>query len=206
MSALNSAVKRKLLAHNPALHVELPHARRPKAVVWTAGRIEAWQLTGARPAVAVWTPEQAGTFLDAAAEDRLYPLFHLIAYRGLRRGEAVGVRWEDLDLDAASLTVTQQVVQVGWETEIGEPKTDSGARIISLDDATLTVLRARHRGTKPTSGGPPGNARGSSSLARTAQGSTRRPSRTPSSRSPRLPDCRRSGYMIFDTQRPALRY
>jgi hypothetical protein len=90
MSALNSAVKRRLLPANPAAHVELPSARRVRAVVWTAERIAVWQRTGVRPVVAVWTPQQTGMFLDAAAEHRLYALFHLVAYRGLRRGEAVG--------------------------------------------------------------------------------------------------------------------
>ena len=39
----------------------------------------------------VWTPEQTGAFLDSAAQDPLYALYHLIALRGLRRGEAVGL-------------------------------------------------------------------------------------------------------------------
>jgi integrase len=43
--------------------------------------------------VMVWTPEQTGLFLDRIQHDRLYPLIQLIAYRGLRRGEACGVRW-----------------------------------------------------------------------------------------------------------------
>jgi integrase len=67
-------------------------------LVWTEERVAAWQRTGVRPAVAVWTPEQTGAFLDAAAHDRLYPLYHLIAYPGPRRGEAVGRRWEDVDV------------------------------------------------------------------------------------------------------------
>jgi len=145
MSALNGAVKRRLLPANPAAHVELPSARRVKAVVWTAERIAVWQRTGVRPVVAVWTPQQTGVFLDAAAEHRLYALFHLIAYRGLRRGEAVGLRWEDVDLQGRSLNITQQVVQLGWELEVGEPKTGTGARTVSLDDdsaAALTAWRA----------------------------------------------------------------
>ena len=142
MSALNTAVKRKRLGHNPAMHVEVPTGRRPRAVVWTDDRVAAWKRTGVRPAVAVWTPEQAGAFLDRAQHHRLYAVYHLIAYRGLRRGEAVGLRWEDLDLDAGHARITQQIVQLGWATEVGEPKTDSGARTISLDQvATVTALR-----------------------------------------------------------------
>ena len=67
---------------HPASFVEVPTGRRPKAVVWTPARIEAWKRTGVRPAVAVWTAEDAGAFLDSISEHRLYPLFHLVAYRG----------------------------------------------------------------------------------------------------------------------------
>jgi integrase len=140
MSALNSAVKRRLLPANPAAHVELPSARRVEAVVWTAERIAVWQRTGVRPVVAVWTPQQTGVFLDAAAKHRLYALFHLIAYRGLRRDEAVGLRWGDVDLSGRSLTITQQVVQLGLELEVGEPKTGTGPRTVSLDDDSAAVL------------------------------------------------------------------
>jgi integrase len=142
-SALNSAVKRKKLPFNPASYVELEPARRPKPVVWTTERVAEWQAAGRRPKVAVWTAEQTGAFLDHAYTDRLYALYHLIAFRGLRRGEAVGARWTDLDLDAAALAVAQQIVQVGWRTEVGEPKSGS-ARVIPLDAITVAVLKA-HR-------------------------------------------------------------
>jgi integrase len=122
MSALNSAVKRKLLPYNPAANVELPATRRPKAVVWTEEQIAAWRRTGVRPRVAVWIPEQTGSFLDAAAHHRLYPIYHLIANRGLGRGEAVGLRWEDVDVAARQLIVTQQVVQLGWDRSRRPPR------------------------------------------------------------------------------------
>ena len=91
MSALNAAAKRRLIPFNPAAFVELASGRRPKAVVWTEERIEHWRRTGTRPKVAVWTPEQTGAFLDHASTDRLYALYHLVTFRGLRRGEAVGL-------------------------------------------------------------------------------------------------------------------
>ena len=144
-SALSSAVKRRRLLVSPARHVELPVTRRPKAVVWTADRVENWRHTGERPPVAVWTAEQAGAFLDAARESPLYPLLHLVAYRGLRRGEAVGLRWVDVDLAAEQVRVSQQIVQLGWRrAHTGDPKTTSGARTITLDPVTVDVLR-RHR-------------------------------------------------------------
>ncbi|MBX9424433.1 site-specific integrase [Streptomyces lateritius] len=92
----------------------------------------------------VWTPEQTGAFLDFVAEDRLYAMWHLIAFRGLRRGEACGQPWSETNLDRHSLTVTGQLVQDGWEVEASEPKTDSGFRVVALDDDTIDVLK-RHR-------------------------------------------------------------
>jgi integrase len=52
--------------------------------------------------VMVWTPKLTGAFLDHAFLDRLYALYHLIVFTGLRRGEACGLHWADLDLDAGT--------------------------------------------------------------------------------------------------------
>ena len=92
----------------------------------------------------VWTPEQTGAFLDRASKHRLYALFHLIAFRGLRRGEACGQQWTDTDLGAEHLTVTTQLVQRGWKVEESAPKTDSGERVVALDSETVKVLK-KHR-------------------------------------------------------------
>ena len=141
MSALNAAAKRRLIPFNPAAFVELATGRRPKAVLWTDERIEDWRRTGKRPKVAVWTPEQTGAFLDHASSDRLYALYHLVTFRGLRRGEAVGLPWAEVDLAGRSLTVTQQIVQLGYRTESSPPKSDSSRRV-ALDEDCVTALRA----------------------------------------------------------------
>jgi integrase len=108
-AALNAAVRRGLIAENPASRAELPRARWPRAVVWTPGRVEHWQRTGERPAVAVWTAAQTAQFLHAIAGHRLYAAYHLIALRGLRRGEAAGLRWCDVDLDGKVAVISQQL-------------------------------------------------------------------------------------------------
>jgi len=113
--------------------------------VWTEERILHWKRTGEKPSpVMVWTPEHTGLFLDHVTEDRLYALFHLIAFRGLRRGEACGQRWTDTRLDAGLITVAKQLVVNGWEVYEDDPKTDAGARSIALDSDTVQVLK-RHR-------------------------------------------------------------
>jgi integrase len=106
-TSLNAAVRAGHVATNAASRAELPPARRPKAVVWTAERISEWQRTGVRPPVAVWTPAQTATFLNGIRHHRLYAAYHLIALRGLRRGEACGLRWCDIDLDSGAAIIAQ---------------------------------------------------------------------------------------------------
>jgi integrase len=92
--------------------------------------------------VMVWTAEQTGQFLDHIRGHRLYALYHLIAYRGPRRGEACGVHDDDINAAQRELVFRSQRVQIGWDVEEGEPKTDAGERTIALDDETLRVLHA----------------------------------------------------------------
>ena len=140
-AALNDAVRQRRLLDNPALLVEVETEPRPKAVIWTRPRVIDWMATGRRPKVGVWTPEQAGAFLAIMAKDRLYAYYHLLVFRGPRRGEGVGLRWPEVDLEAGTFTVTQQIVQVGWETVMARPKADSDG-VVALDSMTTTVLRA----------------------------------------------------------------
>ena len=143
-SALNAAVKQGRLERNPALLVDLAAGARPRAQVWTPERVTMWQRTGRRPSpVMVWTPQQTGAFLDSATGDPLYAIYHLIALRGLRRGKAVGLSWVDVDLEAGTVLVHKQVVQLGWQTMRTPPKAGS-ERVLALDTGTVEVLRA-HR-------------------------------------------------------------
>ena len=84
------------MAVNPARHVEIASYRKPHPQVRTDGRVAEWQRTGARPAVAVWTAEHLASFLDAVVGDSLFALWWLSALRGLRRGEACGLRWPSI--------------------------------------------------------------------------------------------------------------
>lgn len=144
-NALNDAIRRRLLTFNPAQFVELDRGARPKPLLWTDERVQRWRETGEVPGtVMVWTPALTGAFLDHAAEHRMYALFHLVAFRGLRRGEACGQPWTDINFERAELTVSQQIVQYGKTVEVTRPKSDAGARTIALDAENVAVLRA-HR-------------------------------------------------------------
>ncbi|MEU8606446.1 tyrosine-type recombinase/integrase [Actinoplanes sp. NPDC048791] len=146
--ALNDAIRtHRLIEFNPAAHVELPSGKRPKARVWTAAAVAAWKATGRRPsAVMVWTPAQAGEFLDYAEDHdvALYPMFGLILHRGLRRGEAVGLRDADVDLDTGIAVITQQITTDGYRPITKKVKSDAGDRNITLDTATINLLRTHY--------------------------------------------------------------
>jgi integrase len=140
-SALNAAVREKLIADNPARYLQLPPARRPHAVVWTPRRVKEWRRTGVRPAVAVWTPAQTAQFLDFISDHWLYAAFHLIALRGLRRGEAAGLRWCDIDLDNKVAYISWQIQYVSGALVLCPLKTATSRRVLALDATTVHALR-----------------------------------------------------------------
>jgi integrase len=136
-AALNAAVRAGLIAGNPASRAELPRTRRPRAVVWTPDRVEHWRRTGEHPPVAVWTAAQTAQFLHFIEDHRLYACYHLIALRGLRRGEAAGLRWRDVDLDGRAAFICQQLQQYDGHLAVCPPKTAHSVWVIALDRTTV---------------------------------------------------------------------
>ncbi|MGW1996180.1 site-specific integrase [Embleya sp. NPDC001921] len=182
--ALNDAIKEQLITFNPARHADLDSAARPKPVVWTDDHVAEWRRTREKPSpVMVWTPEQTGRFLDHAESDRLYALWHLVAFRGLRRGEACGLPWAQVRLDAATVTVVTELIVHGWEVYEDAPKSDAGKRTFAIDaprsrrspcivlDRTWSAPSGVTRGSRPAA----------CSRRRTAPGCTRTSSRGGSS-------------------------
>jgi integrase len=143
-AGLNGAVRAGLIPANPARFPELPKAPRPWPQVWTPAATERWERDGWRPEVGVRTPVQTAAFLRHVRGHRLYALFHLVALRGLRRGEAAGITWADLDLDVGTLTVTSQLQQLSGTVTTTKPKSDAGRRTVALDTTTVTALREHH--------------------------------------------------------------
>jgi integrase len=92
-----------------------------------------------------WTATQLATFLNTAAGHELCPLFALMALTGLRRGEAIGLRWIDVDLEEGTVRVEQQIVAVAGERHTGPPKSAHGRRTLALP-ASLTTALQKHRG------------------------------------------------------------
>ncbi|MDP9363206.1 MAG: site-specific integrase [Chloroflexota bacterium] len=91
-----------------------------------------------------WTAEETRTFLAAAEADALHPLWSVAATTGLRRGELLGVRWRDLDLDRRTLTVRQCVVLWRGAPMIQHPKSAASRRTVKLLPETAVALRS-HR-------------------------------------------------------------
>jgi integrase len=123
--ALNDAVRWGLLVRNPALYAAAPTPRRIQLRTWTAGEL--------------------GRFLACVRADRLYAAWQLAALTGMRRGEILGLRWGDLDLDAGWLAVRQTLVVVNNHPQVSEPKTARGRRRIALDPGSVAALRAHHK-------------------------------------------------------------
>ncbi len=92
----------------------------------------------------VWTPEQLSQFLNSTLGERFRPIFVLLATTGLRRGEVVGLRWRDVDLDGARLSVVNTFTTVNGVMLESTVKTAKSRRQVSLDSVSVAVLRA-HR-------------------------------------------------------------
>ena len=90
--------------------------------------LPAWE----RQAVVPWTAAEARGFLTAAHCDPLYPALVLLLLYGLRRGEVLGLRWADVDLDGGEIRIRQQVGRVRGELRIGPVKTNAGRRDLPM--------------------------------------------------------------------------
>jgi len=94
-----------------------------------------------KPEMTVWTPEQLREFLGDVESERLYPAVYLAANTGMRRGEVLGLRWQDVDLERARLSVQKALTSVLYKLDLADVKTDTGRRTIDLDPRTVAVLR-----------------------------------------------------------------
>ena len=112
--ALADAVKWDRLARNPSDAANPPSAKAARP-----------------PKMQTWNRDQLRAFLDHVRDDRLYPLWRLLATTGMRRGEAMALRWPNLDLEAGRI-------------EIGDSKTGAG-RNVALDGETVAALRAHRK-------------------------------------------------------------
>ena len=94
-----------------------------------------------------WTPEQLRTFLGLVIGHRLEAAWQISAMTGMRRGEVLGLRWQDVDFDNARLHVRQAIVSVAYEVIVSSPKNHL-ARVIDVDPGTVEHLRLHRKRQK----------------------------------------------------------
>jgi integrase len=83
--------------------------------------------------------------LGGLEEHALYPIVALALATGMRRGELLALRWDDLNLDEATVSVERSLEETKAGLRFKTPKTKHGRRVISLPPSTVDVLRAHRR-------------------------------------------------------------
>jgi integrase len=84
--------------------------------------------------------DQIAAFLTRAAGDHYHPLWHLALASGMRRGELLGLRWQDCDLERGVLLIRQTNVWLGRPHIQDRTKTESSARAVKIDPSTTALL------------------------------------------------------------------
>jgi integrase len=124
-AALACGIEDELISRNVAAVVRLPTARKRRRL---------W-----------WSVDDARKFLETArqARDVLYAAYVLILVLGLRKGEALGLTWDLVNLDAGELYVAEQVQRVGGQLVPRPVKTESSEAPLPLPDLCITALKLR---------------------------------------------------------------
>lgn len=124
-AAVQDAVEDDLLARNVAKQVKMP-----------AGRVRK-----EKP----WSEAEALRFLETAKDHRLYALWSVALAIGLRRGEALGLRWTDVDLAGGTVDISQALYRVGGRLDLFDVKTEGSEATVPLPPKLLLILRQHRR-------------------------------------------------------------
>ncbi|USK86177.1 tyrosine-type recombinase/integrase [Peribacillus asahii] len=119
-SSLDHAVNMELLPANPIVKIQLPK--------------------GTKKEITVWKVDEIKQFLKVAINHRFYPAFHLAITTGMRRGEILGLRWKDVNLEKGILYVRQTLSRDG-KYFLNGAKTEAGVRSIQLANASIVMLK-----------------------------------------------------------------
>lgn len=123
------AYQQGIITTNPLERVSVPKVKKPENIAYN-----------------YYTKDELKKFLDLAREKlspMWYAFFRLLAYTGLRRGEALALTWDDLDEEKHTLTIHRTLTRNGDGAYISDtPKTSKSNRTILIDQETLTLLLA----------------------------------------------------------------
>jgi integrase len=120
--AMKHALRLELITRNPVALVSPPTVPKSEAYIPEVKEVQA---------------------LLELAEEKKHPLWvciHVIAYTGMRRGEALALEWKHIDLDKMQILVAQSVVHAKAGILLVSPKTESGQRVVDLDHRTVKIL------------------------------------------------------------------
>ncbi len=124
-SALKLARDQRLIANNPAEGCALPRLERKETKTLTK--------------------EQLAAFVREAKETGVFEMYYVELTTGLRRGELLGLKWEDIDLEQGSLRVRRQVARINGEIVEAPLKTKNSYRTLPLAEGTVAVLKEQRK-------------------------------------------------------------
>ena len=123
--ALDRAVKERLISRNPCEDCIVPKPRKLD--------------------MKILTPEHMKAYLEAAAARGMLPMFYLELVSGLRKGELVALRWDDLNIQGRTISVSKQYVRnPDGSLELTRPKTENSVRLVSIPPAAVELLIQEH--------------------------------------------------------------
>ena len=125
-NALDRAVKERLIVRNPADDCIPPKIPKHE--------------------MKILPPEQIKSYLTAADQRGVLPMFYLELISGLRKGELVALQWSDLDIENKTISVSKQAGRNNaGEPDITRPKTENSIRKISIPQDAVDLLIAEHQ-------------------------------------------------------------
>lgn len=124
-TALERAVKERLIPRNPCEDCIVPKPRKLD--------------------MKILPPEHMKAYLEAAEQRGLLPMFYLELVSGLRKGELVALRWDDLNIQQRTISVSRQYVRnPDGSLELTRPKTENSVRLVSIPQAAVELLIQEH--------------------------------------------------------------
>lgn len=122
--AMEQAVEERLINHNPCDSVRIPPKEKKE--------------------MNIIPPEQIGAYLEQAKNEGVLPIFYLELTAGLRRGELMALLWEDVDVEAKTISVSKSVCRLKGELIVTPPKTQNSIRTVAISQKALELLIEEH--------------------------------------------------------------